>query len=81
MTKVFMPRQRLVKTKGSYVPVEHSMSRQSFLELCRDRVVLCRNRDLQDRKFSMSQHSVLCHDSEALRCVATRLGTHVSDAT
>ena len=71
-----MSQQRLVKTKGSYVVTEHSMSRQSFLELCSDRVFLCRDRDLQDKKFSMSRHSVLCCDSEALHCVAKRLGTH-----
>ena len=28
----------------------------------------------------MSGHSVLCRDSEALRCVATRLGAHDKDA-
>ena len=103
-----MSRQRLVKTKGSYVATEHLMSRQSFLELCRDMIFLCRDRgwsrqrdlmsrqsflelcrdrvflcrdiDLQDRKFSMSRHSVLCCDSEALRCVTTRLGAHDRDA-
>ena len=40
----------------------------------------CRDRDLQDKKFSISRHSVLCRDSEALRYVATRLGAHDRDA-
>ena len=56
------------------------MSRQSFLKLCCDRVFLCCDRDLQDMKFSKLRHSVLCRDSEALHCVATRMGTHDRDA-
>ena len=40
----------------------------------------CLDKDLQDMKFSMSRHSVLCRDSEALRCVGTRLDTHDKDA-
>ena len=56
------------------------MSRQSFLELYHDMVFLCHDRDLHDMKFSMSRHSVLCHDNEALGCVAIRLGAHDKDA-
>ena len=56
------------------------MSRHSFLKLCCNKVFLCCDTDLQDINFSMSRHSVLCRDSEALRCVATRLGVHDRDA-
>ena len=52
------------------------MSQHSFLELCRDKVLLCHDRDLQDRKFSISRYSVLSCDNETLCCVATRLDTH-----
>ena len=50
------------------------------MKLCRDGVFLCHDRDLQEKKFSMSRHSVLCHDSKALRCVVTRLGAYEKDA-
>ena len=39
-TKYFMSLHGLVKTKRFYVATENSMSRQSFLKLCCDRVYL-----------------------------------------
>ena len=49
------------------------MSRQSCLKLCRDK-------EFHDMRSSMSRHSVLCRDSGARHCVATRLCVRDRDA-
>ena len=64
-----MSRQGLVKAKRFYVATElpKIVSRQNIYFTSRQRFI-------GHGFFSMLRHSVLCHDSKALRCVATTLG-------